>query len=93
MIFILWLLYGEEDTSLKKAIEFTMAGQMDQLALLFKPDNFSVTDRTDPELYLQEWQEYVDRFKKFLKAVPGAVPQHAADHTDCEGCTHAKVMM
>ena len=46
---------------------------MDSLALMFKPEPFSVTDRNDPELYLQEWLEYVERFNKFLKAVPGAL--------------------
>ena len=66
---------------------------MDPIALLFKPDNFVVTDRNDPELYLQEWLEYVERFGKFLKAVPGAVPQHADNHEDCQGCIRAKVML
>ena len=47
---------------------------MDALAMMFKPDIFTVSDRNDPELYLQEWTEYVDRFNKFLKAVPGALP-------------------
>ena len=70
-----------------------MAGQLDSLALLFKPDNFRVTDRTDPELYFQEWSEYVERFKKFLKAVPGALPEHSADHANCGGCSRAKVML
>ena len=53
-----------------------MAGQLDSLASMFKPDAFAVSDRNDPELYLQEWLEYVERFGKFLKAVPGALPQH-----------------
>ena len=66
---------------------------MDPLALLFKPDNFVVTDRNDPELYLQEWLEYVERFRKFLKAVPGALPQHSDGHADCQGCVRAKVML
>ena len=66
---------------------------MDPLVLMFKPDSFNVTDRNDPELYLQEWNEYVDRFKKFLKAVPGALPQHTAGHDDCTGCVRAKVML
>ena len=70
-----------------------MANQMDSLALMFKPDIFSVTDRNDPELYLQEWNGYVERFHKFLKAVPGALPQHTDSHTDCGGCVRAKVML
>ena len=70
-----------------------IAGQMDSLALMFKPEPFSVTDRNDPELYLQEWLEYVERFNKFLKAVPGALPEHTQDHEDCNGCSRAKVML
>ena len=70
-----------------------MATQMDPLVLLFKPDAFKVTDRNDPELYLQQWLEYIGRFNKFLKAVPGAVPNHSEGHADCTGCTRAKVML
>ena len=43
-----------------------MAGQLDSLALMFKPEALEVTDRNDPELYLQEWLEYVERYQKFL---------------------------
>ena len=70
-----------------------MAGQMDPLAMMFKPDSFQPTSKEDPELYLQEWTEYVERFNKFLKAVPGATPQHTQLHADCEGCVRAKVML
>ena len=45
------------------------------------------------KLYFQEWSEYVERFKKFLKAVPGALPQHTVGHADCGGCVQAKVML
>ena len=70
-----------------------MANQMDPLALMFKPEPFKVSDRNDPELYYQEWMEYVDRFKKFLKAVPGAIPRHTDLHVDCDSCVRAKVML
>ena len=70
-----------------------MAGQMVSLALMFKPKPFAVTDRNDPELYLQEWLEYVKRYGKFLQAVPGALPQHEDGHVNCGGCARAKVML
>ena len=70
-----------------------MANAMDPLAMMFKPDAFTVTDRNDPELYLQEWNEYVERFGKFLKVVPGAVPAHTDQHADCNGCSRSKVML
>ena len=43
-----------------------MAAGGNELAALLKPEPFKFTKVGDPEQTLLDWQEYIERFKRFL---------------------------
>ena len=73
------------DTSLST----NMAAGGNELAALLKPGPFKFTKVGDPEQTLLDWQEYIERFKRFLE-ITKFDGDHAEEHQNCQGCKTAK---
>ena len=63
-----------------------------ELAAVLKPAPFVKTEAGDPEQLLQDFKEYVKRFRKYLLAT-GMEGVHSQDHVDCAACTQAKASL
>ena len=63
-----------------------------ELAAILKPAPFVKTEAGDPEQLLQDFKEYVKRFRKFLLAT-GMAGVHSQDHVNCAACTKAKASL
>ena len=63
-----------------------------ELAAILKPAPFVKTEAGDPEQLLQDFKEYVKRFRKYLLAT-GMAGVHSQDHVDCAACIKAKASL
>ena len=66
-----------------------MAAGGNELAALLKPGPFRFTKVGDPEQTLLDWQEYIERFKRFLE-ITKFDGDHTEEHQNCQGCKTAK---